>query len=461
MEILEEVLDETKPEEEDKKRLNEVSEELIERAKKVASEIEIPVKPRIVGSTARGTWLSEEQDIDLFLMFPGDVSREDLEEKGLWIGKKISKGRGAEQYAEHPYVNTEIDGFDVDIVPCYDITDPTKLKSSVDRSPHHQDYVKGWLTSEQRDSVLILKKFLKGIGAYGSELEVRGFSGYLCELLIIRFDSFEKLVESAKDWGSSEIITLGDERDPEELNKIFQDQPLIVVDPVDPSRNVAAAVSKKNYAKFIRACQDFSKEPRLEFFFPKEPPSSEDKLRRLMEARKSKVFAVSFEIQFDLVPDIIYPQLRKTKRALIQELEDADFRVLRGGVWGKNQAALILLELEVSELPMVEKHLGPPLGVDAAPFIRKHQKSEEKMSGPYIDKDARLVFELEREQREAKKVIQQVMERSEGFGRHVKESVRASGYEILEDEKIVQKSKEIKALKFLGNYLTKTLPWYR
>lgn len=461
MEILDEVLHKIKPKEKDKKRLKKVSEKLIERAKKEASEIDISVKPKIVGSAARGTWLSEEQDIDLFLLFPENVSREDLEEKGIMIGKRISEEKGTEQYAEHPYINTEINDFDVDIVPCYDITDPTKLKSSVDRSPHHQDYVKGWLTPEKRDSVLILKKFLKGIGAYGSELKVRGFSGYLCELMIIQFDSFEKLVKSAKDWGSSKIISIEEERDPPELKKIFRDQPLILADPVDPNRNVAAAVSKKNYATFVRACQDFVEAPRLEFFFPKKPTSSEDKLQKLIEKRKTKIFLVSFEIQFDLVSDILYPQLRKTKKALIQKLEDTGFRVLRGGIWGENHQALILLELEISELPMVEKHLGPPLGVDADPFLQKHKKSGKKMAGPYLNEDGKLVFELKRDRRKAKKVIQKVMKSSEGFGKHIKKSVQSNGYELLEDEKVVSKIKEMNALTFLGNYLTKTLPWHR
>ncbi|KXA96256.1 hypothetical protein AKJ39_04870, partial [candidate division MSBL1 archaeon SCGC-AAA259J03] len=245
-EILEKVLEKIKPKQAQREKMAKTRSKLIEKAENATSDYSLTIKPKIVGSAARNTWILEEgeRDIDLFLLFPKDTSREKLEKIGLEVGRKISKGKGKEQYAEHPYIHTNIDGFDVDIVPCYDIEDPTNLRSAVDRSTHHQKYVKENLGLEKADQVLLLKKFLKGIGTYGSELRIHGFSGYLCELLIIHFGSFRKLIESAKNWGSSKVINPDDDRKKEELQKIFPNQPLIFIDPVDPSRNVAAAVSK-------------------------------------------------------------------------------------------------------------------------------------------------------------------------------------------------------------------------
>lgn len=459
--ILEDVLKEIKPNEKERKRLSEVSENLIKKVEEIGSDFEIPIEPKLVGSAARGTWISGERDIDIFLLFPEDTPREVMEEKGLEIGRRVSEGKGREQYAEHPYIKTEIEGFDVDIVPCYDIENPTEIRSAVDRSPHHQEYIEGWLTPERKEEVLLLKKFLKGIEAYGSELKVHGFSGYLCELLIVHKESFTKLIESASEWGSKRVITIGDTRDPEELLERFPESPLIFTDPVDPNRNVAAAVSKENYATFIRACQSFLKNPKREFFFPNQPPTLPDELRRIMKERGTKILMVSLNISYDLVPDIVYPQLRKTERTLVRKLEEADFEVLRSEVWSKDQKAFILLELRVPELPRVRKHIGPPPEVDAEPFIQEHLNSDEKLAGPFINEEGRLVFELRRKPTQGKEALQNFLESPEGFGKHIQKSIPKEGYEILEDEEIVERAERLDALEFLGEYLNHCLPWYR
>lgn len=460
-EILNDVLQEAKPDEKEREQLSETSQEVKERVEEVSSELDVSVKPKLVGSAARKTWISGEQDIDLFLLFPEDTSREKLEELGLEIGKRVAKGKGSEQYAEHPYINAIINDYDVDIVPCYDIEDSSELKSAVDRSPHHQKFIQNNIDSEKANQVLILKKFLKSIKAYGSELKVHGFSGYLCELLIIKFGSFKKLIKSAKDWGDQKIIAPDDDRSKEDLQKIFPKDPLIFIDPVDPSRNVAAALSKKNYAKFVRAAEEFVQNPSKNFFTAPTVAKSEEEIRKILEKRKTKLFLITLEIKYDLVPDIIFPQLRKTEKKLREKLEMKEFQPLRSEVWSEGKKAAIIIEVEYPKLSKVKKHIGPPLGIDAKPFIEKHLNSEEKLSGPFINEEGRLVFELERSPRTAKEVLKWSLESGEGFGKHVAKSVEKEGYEIFEDEETVGKARELGALEFLGKYLTHCLPWYR
>ena len=77
-----------------------------------------------------------------------------------------------EKYAEHAYVHARVNGFDVDLVPCYLVEDASKLKSAVDRTPFHTKYVASKIVGLEGD-VLLLKQFLKGIGVYGSELKSR------------------------------------------------------------------------------------------------------------------------------------------------------------------------------------------------------------------------------------------------------------------------------------------------
>lgn len=458
--LLRRVLEGIRPRKEDRERLRGVAEELMVRAEKVASGLDAPVRPMLVGSAARDTWLREERDIDIFLLFPEDTSRKELEEVGLAIARKVTEGKGREQFAEHPYLTAEVGGFDVDVVPCYDVEDPRRIRSAVDRSPYHQEYVVRELSPASIDQVLLLKKFLKGIGAYGSELKVHGFSGYLCELLIIRFGSFREVIREASRWTSEVVIDPSGEYDSEkDARRLFPDEPLIFVDPVDPGRNVAAAVSKRNLATFVRACQDFERQPSEKFFFPRTPSISPQEMRGIIEARGSKLLGVTFDVPKDLVPDTIYPQLRKTERTLVERIEGAGFKVLRSDVLSKAGRSLILLELSVYELPKVRRHVGPPLGVDSERFIEKHLSSGRSLAGPFIDRSGRLVFEVEREHTRAIGVLQDALEDRGGFGRHVAESVE-EGYEIVEDEGLVDLAEDEELFQFLGDYLTRCLPWH-
>lgn len=65
------------------------------------------------------------------------------------------------------------------------------------------------------------------VGTYGSEFKVGGFSGYLCELLIINYGSFLEVLRNVwTDWKPGYQIDLMEYG----TSNLFDD-PLIVVDP--------------------------------------------------------------------------------------------------------------------------------------------------------------------------------------------------------------------------------------
>src|SRR5207244_10335602 len=89
-------------------------------------------------STARSTRsLHDALPIfDVFVAFPPDLPRADLEERGLALGKLLDKG--AHLYAEHPYTRGWYGGFEVEIVPCYRITDASQDRKSTRLNSSHQ-----------------------------------------------------------------------------------------------------------------------------------------------------------------------------------------------------------------------------------------------------------------------------------------------------------------------------------
>ena len=97
-----------------------------------------------------------------------------------------------------------------------------------------------------------------------------GFSGYLCELLIIHYGSFTKTLEAFAKYTPRMAIDIenyyaGREK---ELKLLF-DEPLVVIDPVDKGRNVASAVKPDKIYTLVGAARAFLKTPNEDFFFPK------------------------------------------------------------------------------------------------------------------------------------------------------------------------------------------------
>jgi tRNA nucleotidyltransferase (CCA-adding enzyme) len=240
------ILSRIKPKEHEKQKLSALADSLISRINAIGRNEGLDIGAILVGSTARGTWLSGEHDLDIFIMFPAGVSREYLEEKGLYVARKMAEGarNSEERYAEHPYINAVFDGYEVDLVPAFDVASGAEIKSAVDRTPFHNKFVLSRIQGLE-DEVLLLKQFLKGCGVYGSELRTHGFSGYLVELLVIRYGSFMQVLGAAREWKPGMVIDI------ENHASIAHDDPMVVIDPTDPARNVAAALSLDNLCIFM------------------------------------------------------------------------------------------------------------------------------------------------------------------------------------------------------------------
>jgi len=262
-------------------------------------------------------------------------------------------------YSEHPYTRGRYENLDVDLVPSYSIKTTERLRTAVDRTPFHTQYILDNLKEEQRDEVRLLKKFMKGIGVYGAEPNTRGFSGYLCELLILYYGGFRETLEQANMWKEGTIISIGKKGPP-----IMG--PLVVYDPVDLKRNVASAVHIDTMSLFIVASKAYLSSPSEKFFFPLDrQPHTREKLQNISDTNGSRIVSVIFD-RPDIVEDNLYSQLWKTRYALTRKLNDFDYNVLRAVHEMYDKKLEIVFELERDVLSKTYKHTGPPVWVKAA-----------------------------------------------------------------------------------------------
>ena len=356
------ILKDIKPTAEEKAKIDNVSKGVMDFLQKTCDSEGIKANVTLVGSVAKNTALKGKSDIDIFIAFPLDTDMNYLKDTGLDLAHKCCdefQCTAEHHYASHPYVTTHIDECEVDIVPCYAIDNGSQLKSAVDRTILHTRYVKANLSQNQQDEVLLLKRFMAMTGTYGSEFKVGGFAGYLCELLIIHYGTFENTLKHAVDWRYGQVIDL------EEYGTAGQfSDPLIVIDPTDENRNVAAALRLNRMAEFIQSARNYlSSENKSDYFYPIKRNLDRDVI--LSEFEKRDMIAVRFDIP-EMPLDTLHPQLKKTCESLKRKLNDAEFNVFKADYWSDEiKSGIILIEMASSKLNDIKVNVGPKV------FIRK------------------------------------------------------------------------------------------
>jgi len=325
------------------------------------------------GSYAKNTWLSKEADIDIFIKFKKSIPDEKFTEISKKIGfESMKKYNPYVRYSEHPYVEARIKKTKINVVPCYDVN-LGEWKSSADRSPFHTKYMQNALTPKMRNEVRILKTFLKLTKIYGAEIAKQGFSGYVSEVLILNFGSFENIIKSIAKIQQNQIIG--------KTSKVFETS-IIIIDPVDSNRNLAAAISDENIGKFILACRSFQNNPTLQFFKPKKLKSSKNNLENVL------VVKFNFKMRS---PDIIWGQIKRATTSLTTQLELGGFNVLRNKSYSDEQSeAYLLFLLESTKIPKNYSKNGPEFfrEDDCNGFISKNISKTELM---WINDDKKIV----------------------------------------------------------------------
>ncbi|MEM2104665.1 MAG: CCA tRNA nucleotidyltransferase [Candidatus Bathyarchaeia archaeon] len=459
------VLEKVTPKRAEREKIEALAKTLETKVASAAVEFGVKAKVRLEGSVAKDTWLSGEPDIDIFMRLPINIPPKSLGETALRIARKAVEGaRQVERFAEHPYLEAFIDDVRVNIVPCYDAKYGEWL-SATDRTPHHTDYVKKCLSGEMRGEVRLLKKFMKGIGVYGAEIKVGGFSGYLCELLVIHYRSFANVLKAFAHHKHKTVIDIQSHYSGrmDELMLLFK-EPLIIVDPVDMRRNVASAVNPQKLYTFVAAAQAFNEKPSLKFFYPPETKAlTAEKMEEAVKNRGSALIFVVFG-KVNAVPDVLWGQLYKSQRSLVKLLQINDFNVLRHTVWSNEEDLnAFIFELQSRILPPVKTHFGPPVEKfeDFKKFLAKHTASPETVSGPFIEM-GRWIVEIKRRENDAVRLLSERLKeewRKTGVPQQIAQTL-SRGFKIFFNEEIGEiYCKNRKFAEFLTEFLSGKPKW--
>jgi len=171
-------------------------------------------------------------------------------------------------HGSRDYFQIKQQKFTFEIVPILHIKKSEHAKNITDVSPLHSDFV--LMHKKLIDERRLTKQFFKSAKVYGAESYIRGFSGYVCEILTIYYGSFLKLIRAIQKWKEKEIIDVKNYYRNKnvlmEINKSKLTSPLIVIDPVQKDRNAAAALDQEKFEIIRHRSRQFLKKPSKEYF---------------------------------------------------------------------------------------------------------------------------------------------------------------------------------------------------
>ena len=230
------------PTEKEAKKLEDIATKVREKLDKAFQAAMIVPEIKLGGSYAKGTWLRGSADIDFFLLYPVDYSRENLEGEAIKTSQDALKEYDIMlRFAEHPYVEAIVEGARVNVVPCYKVEKGT-WQSAADRSPFHTQYIQTFFDDKLRTETRLFKRFVKNAGVYGAEIKTQGLSGYVCEILTLTFGSFEAVLNRLSILHRGEIFSI--ESYDKDVASTFTSA-IVILDPVDTMRNLGTAISTK------------------------------------------------------------------------------------------------------------------------------------------------------------------------------------------------------------------------
>lgn len=391
-----------KPTAEEDRRIGKLARSLLASTKRSAARFPETKGVLLGGSYAKGTWLSGHVDLDIFVKLDPSTSDAEFERIGLRIGEATTRGYpSGKKFAQHPYTEATVDGVRVNIVPCFAV-ERGRWKSAADRSPFHVGLV-GRLPERTKSQIRLLKLFMHAIGVYGAEIEKRGFSGYVAEVLVMKLGRFEDVL----GWFANKA-------GPDE-GKTFT-----LPDPVDEGRDLGIAVSGESLGRMVLASREFLRRPHVAFF--------REMTGRERPPMRERVVVLVFS-HAAMSEDTLWGELRRTTKHLVKHVENQGFAIARSmAASDNNKRSAIMLIPEVDELPRLEQRLGPTVDrkKDVEAFLESNANDSRLV---WVDDEARVRMLKPRRHTRLKALLEDLArgrEGSIGASREVEVGMRRS-----------------------------------
>ncbi len=308
----------------------------------------LDAKAVLGGSYAKGVWLKEDYDVDIFVRFSMKYKEDDLSKM---LEKAMKKFKTIKVHGSRDYFQIKQD-VNYEIIPVLAIKKMEEAQNVTDFSPWHVKWVKDNV-GELRDDIRLFKKFCKAQGTYGAESYINGFSGHVVDLLVINYKGFVKTLKAVTKWKDKtviDVLNIHKGKTMMVLNKSKTAGPLVLVDPTEQGRNASAAVGKEKFDILIKAAKSFLKKPSIEMFHYHK--TDFDKLEKKGELIMFDVGAYSGKA------DIVGSKLLKAFEFIEKELKDFGI-VSSGWDWGKGKQAVFWYILAKNELEKTYVHKGP------------------------------------------------------------------------------------------------------
>lgn len=369
MNIYKEVLEEYKVSKEEHDNLISKANKILEQVQEQLDNQGVKAEVMLGGSAAKGTFVKGDFDCDVFVRFDKqylDDQLSDFLEEALKIFPGVKRVHGSRDYFQ---VNVE--GIDYEFVPVKKIYKPEEANNVTDSSPLHVEWMKNHIQKNPSimDCIILAKLFCKAHGIYGAESYVRGFSGHVIDILLVYYQSFENLLKNAPEWDKYAVIDVEGHGTDKEMNesKILS---LIVIDPIQPERNAAAALSSENMEFLLQKAEEFLQNPKKEFFVKKE--LTEEYLESIKG--ENELFILKAK-PLDEKDDIAGAKLLKVFQYINKQLKNYEFTVLdTGWEWNKKEEAILYFMTPPGELEEKKLRQGPPVQAkeNSDGFKQKH-----------------------------------------------------------------------------------------
>ena len=327
------------------------------------------------GSAKKGTWLMDSYDADIFVKFNYKKFREKSSKISDILGKSLRKEfKGMKRvHGSRDYFQIIENGFLFEIIPILNIKISDQAVNITDISPLHAKWVEKKMKSP--DDIRLAKAFAKAQDVYGAESFIQGFSGYCIEILTIHYGSFIGFIKAVSKWKKRTTIDIMKyhKNIMIEVNKSKLISPLVLIDPVQKGRNVAAALSEKNYYKMINAAKSFLKNPSQDFFVRKSL-SSEDVKQKYINKNTTILKINPKSGKEDVVGSRILKCFEYTSRKLVEK----DFTLTDSGwYWDRKKESFMWFITKEKELKKEMIQKGPPTKLKdfVKEFRKKHKNN--------------------------------------------------------------------------------------